>query len=327
MSDHVSVLDYRWLVEVPEQAVHQLQLLVHDDRLHPELEMDWINAGLAGRLWSGAVLEFYLDHLVVSRPGVEEGEELPGGEQSLVRSILEGEQQLREESCVERIVGTLGVGCDEWERIWREMEIMQSQTLPLGEEEIIEELAVDEERPGDNQEDVDRMNSSEEVGRIKIEEGYKCGCGDDVLEGINAFSGEEGVVAQNVTSVSVGRLLADLYIVSEDAVDIKVEGNSSADEDVVELFGDEIKEENSSYENEEKNYSADNVEIESVIEDDLNCDNKDLDEDKEDLTAEVLLFEVVFKQNDGESVEAILSLDDLKYWAPTLLTKFLQTRL
>ena len=88
----------------------------------------------------------------------------------------------------------------------------------------------------------------------------------------------------------------------------------------------EIKEDNSSYEN-EKNYSADNVEIESVIEDDLNCDNKDLDEDKEDLTAEVLLFEVVFKQNDGKSVEAILSLEDLKYWAPTLLTKFLQTRL
>ena len=45
------------------------------------------------------------------------------------------------------------------------------------------------------------------------------------------------------------------------------------------------------------------------------------------LQAEVLLFEVVFKQNDGQSVEAILSLEDLKYWAPTLLTKFLQTRL
>ena len=37
---------------------------------------------------------------------------------------MEGEQQLREESCVKRIVGTLVVGCEEWERMWREMEIM-----------------------------------------------------------------------------------------------------------------------------------------------------------------------------------------------------------
>jgi hypothetical protein len=62
-----------------------------------------------------------------------------------------------------------------------------------------------------------------------------------LLEGINAFSGEEGVVTQNVE-----RLLADLYITSEDAVDIKVGGNSADDEVVVEVFGDEIKEEHSS---------------------------------------------------------------------------------
>ena len=217
MTDHVSVLDYRWLVEVPEQAVHQLQLLVQDDRLHPELEMDWINAELAGRLWPGAVLEFYLDHLVILRPRVEEGEDLLGGEQSLMRRFLEGEQQLREESCVERILGTLGVGCEEWERMWREMEIMQSQTWPVEEEEMIDELAVEDERPGDDQEDVDLI-SSEEVGRIKIEEGYKCCCGDDVLEGINSFSGEEGGFTQNVKSVSVERLLTDLYIVSEDVL-------------------------------------------------------------------------------------------------------------
>ena len=38
-------------------------------------------------------------------------------------------------------------------------------------------------------------------------------------------------------------------------------------------------------------------------------------------------LEVVFKQNDGVSEDVILSLDDLKYWAPILLTKFLQARL
>ena len=112
---------------------------------------------------------------------------------------------------MERIVGTQGVGFEEWERMWREMEITQSQTLPLEEEEI-EELAVKDERSGDNQEDVDLINSSEEDGRIKFEEDYKCGCGDDVLEGINAISREEGVT-RNVMSVSVERLLADLYIV------------------------------------------------------------------------------------------------------------------
>jgi hypothetical protein len=48
------------------------------------------------------------------------------------------DQHLREERCVERIVGTLGVVCEEWKSMWREIEIMQSQTLPLEEEEIIE---------------------------------------------------------------------------------------------------------------------------------------------------------------------------------------------
>ena len=72
MSEYVSVLDYRWLGEVPGQAVHQLQLLVQDARLYPELEMDWINAGLAGSLWPGAVLEFYLDNVVVRRAELEE---------------------------------------------------------------------------------------------------------------------------------------------------------------------------------------------------------------------------------------------------------------
>ena len=51
---------------------------------------------------------------------------------------------------MERIVGTLGVCFEEWESMWREMEITQSQTLPLEEEEI-EELAVKDERSGDNQ--------------------------------------------------------------------------------------------------------------------------------------------------------------------------------
>ena len=56
---------------------------------------------------------------------------------------------------------TLGVGFEEWERMWREMEITQSLTLPLEEEEI-EELPVKDERSGDNQEEVDLINSSEE---------------------------------------------------------------------------------------------------------------------------------------------------------------------
>ena len=80
MSEYVSVLDYRWLGEVPGQTVHQLQLLVQDARLYPELEMDWINAGLAGSLWPGAVLEFYLDNVVVRRAELEEKvEEKTGG--------------------------------------------------------------------------------------------------------------------------------------------------------------------------------------------------------------------------------------------------------
>ena len=61
----------------------------------------------------------------------------------------------------------------------------------------------------------------------------------------------------------------------------------------------------------EKNYFVHTKEIESRVEDQLNCNN--LDDNEEDHTSEVLLFEVVFKQNDGEIVEAILSLEDLKY--------------
>ena len=41
----------------------------------------------------------------------------------------------------------------------------------------------------------------------------------------------------------------------------------------------------------------------------------------------VLLFEVFFKQEDGEFVKAILKLEDLKFWSPSLLLEFLQARL
>ena len=40
-----------------------------------------------------------------------------------------------------------------------------------------------------------------------------------------------------------------------------------------------------------------------------------------------MCFEVVFEEEDGAGVNAVLTLEDSKYWAPSLLLGFLQARL
>ena len=40
MTDHVAVIDYRWVDKAPDgEAVNQLQLFNHEDRIHHEQEM------------------------------------------------------------------------------------------------------------------------------------------------------------------------------------------------------------------------------------------------------------------------------------------------
>ena len=66
-----SVVDYKYvdLVKIAEKGgqdeeesgVCNLRLLVHDDRME---EDSWVNARLAGQLWPGPVIQFYVDNIV-----------------------------------------------------------------------------------------------------------------------------------------------------------------------------------------------------------------------------------------------------------------------
>ena len=137
MSATVSVLDYRVLGDAGQAGLN-LQLLVRDDRLPLGMEMDWISAGLAARLWPTAMLEFYLDYVII-RVGEEERkhgedsdrEQEESVEDSLVKSIWMGENQLREGRLITEIVGTLELSWEEWERVWKEIEILECDTLPV----------------------------------------------------------------------------------------------------------------------------------------------------------------------------------------------------
>ena len=55
------------------------------------------------------------------------------------------------------------------------------------------------------------------------------------------------------------------------------------------------------------------------------ADQKIVDCDEEEQS--MLLFEVIFEQEDSAGVNAVITLEDLKYWAPFLLLGFLQARL
>ena len=221
-----------------------------------------------------------------------------------MRSIMKGEEQLRKGSCVEKIVGTFGVDWGEWESMWRGTELLHSQTLHLGEvmEEDIENQARCEEEDG---------HAEHETSLEDLVKSLNCRCVGDVFERVNAYSGEEKKIDEQIPHM-VENLLGDLSIVGDDASDI-------VHDLVEEIEMGNIKDEN-------RNDHGIHVEEESFLDDVDLYQQKSCDMNQ--VTQEVLLFEVVFTQNDGGSVvNAIIKLEDLKCFAPSLLLRFLQARL
>jgi len=115
-SDHVSVVDSRWVGELPGETVKQLQLLVHDAR-KPEQEMEWINAGLAGTVWPSAVLKFYLDNMVIRREEMVDSDRI----RTIFQRLVDGRDHMREGKDLLRIVGFLGVDWQQWMNMLSEL--------------------------------------------------------------------------------------------------------------------------------------------------------------------------------------------------------------
>ena len=92
-----------------------LRLLIDDERMNEEGEATWVNARLAGQLWPGAVIDFYLDHLVINHVTEEEDGAMADNETALMRYLLYlGLFLWKLGYKVEEVVGTISISRAEW---------------------------------------------------------------------------------------------------------------------------------------------------------------------------------------------------------------------
>lgn len=101
--------------ELKEPEVCHLRLLIDDERMNEEGEATWVNARLAGQLWPGAVIDFYLDHLVINHVTEEEDGAMADNETALMRYLLYlGLFLWKLGYKVEEVVGTISISRAEW---------------------------------------------------------------------------------------------------------------------------------------------------------------------------------------------------------------------
>ena len=164
-----SVVDYKYvdLVEIAEKGgqdeeesgVCNLRLLVHDDRME---EDSWVNARLAGQLWPGPVIQFYVDNIVLTDYDDDEEDDEGELDEGWWRQLLwRGYFLIELKYRVVEVAGTLLIKTEEWRKA--KLDIENFENFLKEDDLMVDELS---EGLGEivlNDEDKESSNKSDDL--------------------------------------------------------------------------------------------------------------------------------------------------------------------